>query len=457
MLKQSISFIVVVALLSTFGCAVREDSPCGTMKVFTDPARELKSPGFWTSLHPFADEKILDAEEALRLNEHIRTKMKLTKDVSKIRKTVSGEKLAKTLKSSLDSLGSGARHLKTYGTADKDFLSDMGKNMRAGAIPETVKVKFALINSYADQRVLPTREMLPGNREDPDFDDLQNSSLDLGTPVAVLHESRDGKWLYTWGPSSDGWVEKEKVSFLDRGKLKTYVNSPGFVVVTGAKADIFLDPAMTVYHDYVRMGSRFPAKPGPGAVVEISIPDRKANSGDRISKAYISRESVSFGYLAYTPRNVIHQAFRLNNAPYSWGSANGEQDCSGFIQQVFASFGILLPRNSSAQAEIGTLLGKFGKQTEDREKLLVLSEKAAGGVTLVYMNGHIMLFLGMHEGKPYIIHDAWSYRSRGRFGDEQRVIGRVVVTGLDLGEGASRGSLLKRVLSIRSIVSDRND
>jgi hypothetical protein len=81
----------------------------------------------------------------------------------------------------------------------------------------------------------------------------------------------------------------------------------------------------------------------------------------------------------------------------------------------------------------------------------VLAEKAAGGVTLIYMDGHIMIFLGMHNGKPYVIHDVWSYRSKGQFGDEPRIIGRVVVTGLDLGEGSSRGSLLKRVVSISSV------
>jgi hypothetical protein len=451
-LNKSKALIAVILFLSISGCATPETKYYDTLKIFPDPARELKSPGFWTSHHPFADELLLDESAVRRINEHIRNSLGLTRDISATRKINSGEALHKILRHSLDSVSAGKYYLKSSGIADSAFLSALEQNMRLGGIPENIRVKFGLTNRYADQRIYPTTEGLFEHPGDNLFDKLQNSSLDMGTPLAVLHESRDGKWVYTRGPSSDGWIEKERITFLSRAKLKNYLKQRDFVVVISAKADIFLDPEMKVFHDYVRMGARFPTKPGAGSVIEISIPDHKANDG--IKKAYIRKESASFGYLAYTPRNVIEQAFKFNNAPYSWGSANGEQDCSGFVQQVFAAFGILLPRNSTVQAEVGKLLGKFGRQTEDNEKMTVLSEKAAGGVTLIYMDGHIMIFLGMHEGKPYVIHDTWSYRSKGRYGDEVHVIGRVVVTGLDLGEGSSRGSLLKRVVSIRSIIPE---
>jgi hypothetical protein len=118
---------------------------------------------------------------------------------------------------------------------------------------------------------------------------------------------------------------------------------------------------------------------------------------------------------------------------------------------VFATTGVFLPRNSSAQAEAGVLLGGFEKRAADQEKMEILSGKAAGGVTLIYMDGHIMLFLGMYEGKPYVIHDIWGYRERGRQGDETRIISRVSVTGLNLGKDTSSGSLLRRIISISNI------
>ncbi|MCX5681600.1 MAG: NlpC/P60 family protein, partial [Candidatus Omnitrophica bacterium] len=152
------------------------------------------------------------------------------------------------------------------------------------------------------------------------------------------------------------------------------------------------------------------------------------------------------------PRNIMDQAFKLLNAPYGWGGAQGEQDCSGFLQEVFSTVGILLPRDSSAQAKVGVPLGQFEKNENDQKKLDILSHQAIGGVTVIRLDNHIMLFLGMVEDKPYAIHATWGFRERGWPQDRVCLIGRVAVTGLDLGKGSSRGSLLERIISIKNII-----
>ncbi len=40
------------------------------------------------------------------------------------------------------------------------------------------------------------------------------------------------------------------------------------------------------------------------------------------------------------------------NQPYGWGDMYGEQDCSRFLQMVFATVGIMLPRDSKDQAQV---------------------------------------------------------------------------------------------------------
>jgi hypothetical protein len=453
MLRNLISIAVVFIILSTFGCALNETGHYRTQRLFTDTPREFRSPGFWTSRHPSADTVILDDSDIRRLNKKIRNDLKLVQDVPGSGYGRTGEWLLTRLRDSIDQFSAKTHYLPSSEIADRAFLLKIETNMRLEKIPEQIKVRYGATNSYADQRILPLKEGLFKRQGETVFDELQNSSLDAGTPLAVLHESADGNWFYADGPSSGGWIEKNRITLLSREKLKNYIYHKEFVIVVSAKADIFLKSDMTDYFDSVRMGARFPAKrTGNNSVVEILIP---GSSG--LKKAYIKEESVHFGYLKYTPRNIIDQAFRLINAPYSWGGANGEQDCSGYIQQVFSTFGIFLPRNSSAQAEVGILLGKFTRHTEDNEKIKVLSETAAGGITLIYLDGHIMLFLGMHEGKPYVIHDIWGYRERSLKDEEARVIiGRIVVTGLGPGEGSSRGSLLKRIISIRSISPDGN-
>jgi hypothetical protein len=452
MLNKRLAICLIALLLLGAGCVKKERPSYSAPLLLPETTREMRSPGFWTSRHSSADMTVLDAPQIRTFNEHIRKDLKLTRDITGVGETFPGEELLIRVRDSLTLFSNKTYYLAASGTADKTFLLRLEKNMWLSRIQAVIEVRYGLTNGYADQRVLPVEEGLYENQGDIFFDKLQNSSLDMGTPLAVLHESEDGEWLYAIGPSSDGWVEKKKVSLFTRGELKEYLEHPDFCVVVSPRADIFLDPGLTVYHDSAGMGARFPlGRITDSRVAEIVIPYRDLNGRSFMKKAYVKKESVNIGNLPYTPRNILDQAFKLIDAPYSWGGAYGEQDCSGFLQQVFATTGIFLPRNSSAQAEAGVLLGGFEKQAADEEKIEILSGKAAGGVTLIYMDGHVMLFLGMYEGKPYVIHDIWGYRERGRQGDEARIISRVSVTGLNLGKDTSSGSLLRRILSISNI------
>ncbi|MEN6337094.1 MAG: NlpC/P60 family protein, partial [Phycisphaerales bacterium] len=168
--------------------------------------------------------------------------------------------------------------------------------------------------------------------------------------------------------------------------------------------------------------------------------------GDCVLKtAYIQRADASLGYLPYTPRTILNQAFKLLNTPYGWGGLFGEQDCSRFIQEVFATVGLVLPRNSSEQARVGRLIYANAEAGSAQEKIAALREQAVPALTLLRTSGHIMLFLGFVDGRPYILHDLWGYSV-----DESTVavVNRVAVTPADLGNSSS-GTLLDHVNTIR--------
>ena len=183
----------------------------------------------------------------------------------------------------------------------------------------------------------------------------------------------------------------------------------------------------------------------------IMLPIRNEDGSVRFSTGYIQIKDTHDGFLAYTPRNIIEQAFELLNTPYGWGGMYGEQDCSAFLQEIFSTVGIHLPRNSSAQAKVGKLLGEFDKNVSSAKKLEVLSKDAVGGATILSLKGHIMLFLGTFGGRAYTIHETWGYREHGWWRDRVRVLNRVVVSDLSLGEGSHKGSLLERLLSVRMV------
>jgi len=294
--------------------------------------------------------------------------------------------------------------------------------------------------------------LLSAEKGDVDFDELQNNALDVGTPVAILHQSQDGQRFYARAEASSGWVKKDLIALSGREEIRAREGADSFIIVTSPKADIYQDEALTENYDYAQMGTRFPTK-GESSLdaVKVRLMTRGDDGRAIAGIGYLKKEDVREGYLAYTPRHIFEQAFKLLNAPYGWGGMYGEQDCSRFVQQVFATVGIKLPRNSSEQANSGTVIAKFDEKTEGRDKKEVLITKAVPGTTLLGMSGHIMLYLGNVDGRPYAIHATWAFRENQDGQEIRKVINKVVVSDLSLGDGSARGSLLKRLRTITAV------
>jgi len=475
------SYIVLASAVSLFfGCAVNrtaapgsslgisgpqsvsEDHDCRRGRsYFSAPSllpattAAMKTAGYWIQRHPYPDKLILDASGIAVLNASIRARTGVNAGMSAFPERVPGKTLLDSLRGELRHFRGGRYYRGDGRPAGEGFYAQIEENMDLSGVSGEIAVRYAYIVHNADQRLLPAAEGLNTQPFDLDFDELQNSSLSPGTPLAVLHTSRDGKWHYVSSSVSSGWVEADKTAFCAGNEIEEPDGKDAFVVVTSARADIYLDPGLTEYYDYARMGDRFILKQTTPSAAEVVLFYRNPDSSLKRVPGYIAGDDVSRGYLPYTPRNAIRQAFKLLNTPYGWGGMYGEQDCSQFIREVFSVMGIKLPRNSAAQAQVGVLLaGASGEPVDDKASWF--SRKVAGGITTICLNGHIMLFLGMDNGRPYAIHDAWAYRVKGPRGeDEVRLINRVAVTGLELGEGSRKGSLLNRTKCLRMIALER--
>jgi hypothetical protein len=295
---------------------------------------------------------------------------------------------------------------------------------------------------------LPTSRRLYSDPQEKNFDRLQNSAYDLGTPVAVFSRSRDGKWLYVKTSLSAGWVPKENVALASRKNLTKVHDTDSFLVSNRRKSVIFKDPALTRYHGIVRMGNKLAVKNIGNSVAEVLIPEKDAEGQLRLISGFVDLSDFHRGYVPYTPRNIIRLAFEFLHTPYGWGGMYGQQDCSRFIRQIFAAAGIFLPRNSSAQGQVGILADQDGTLIEKRN---ALSKKAMGGITLIQLDGHIMLFLGKLDDRFYAIHGTWGYDEPAHHGNIFRVLNRVAVTDLLLGAGTEKKSYLERIENIRNL------
>lgn len=412
---------------------------------------EMQTAGFWIGRLAEPDRVILSEDEIDELNDDIRTRLQLTKDIAKFPREFDGPELRAILQCELDSFRARTLYGADGRKVGESFYTSVEESMRLASIDARIHVRFALVVCNADQRLLPTAEGLYAEAGDVDFDEAQNSALDIGTPVAILHASADGRWLYALGPSSDGWIEGQKLALCSQEQLRDMMNRP-FITVVRAKGDVCLDAKLTQHYGFVRMGSKLPlAEDSDGDFVAVLLPTRREEGTVQVQTGYLKRRETVAGNLSYTPRHIIEQAFEMLDTPYGWGGANGQQDCSQFVQEVFATVGIQMPRNSSDQARVGRMQKCFEPDDSDEDKLEAVLTHAIPGVTVLHTKGHVMLYVGDVAGRPYAIHCVWAYREPGSDADVIRVINRVAVTDLHLGEGSRVGSLLRRLKSIREI------
>lgn len=444
----------VLAAAFVCGCAAKERLYYAAPTLLPGTERAMKTAGFWTGRHPFPDRIIIDRTGIHRLNLYMQDELELTCDITRLPSPLPAEQVTGRVREIMDYYAGRRLYHEEGRRVTPGFYTEMTVQMNLQALPGGIDVRYGLIVRHTDQRVFPTAAALHAKKYDRDFDELQNSALDIGTPVAVAHTSLDGRWYYVIDPLNAGWVPVEAVALCTLEEMKRFTGADPFAVVTRAKGGLFLDSAMRIYYDYARMGARLPLREkGTDGIAVVLLPLRGENGTLSERPGYIRAEEIHAGYLPYTPRTMIRQAFELLNTPYGWGGMYGEQDCSRFVQEVFATVGISLPRNSSKQSLVGNLIVEYPDGAAGGEKLTALTENGVGGCTLLYMRGHIMLFLGTVHDVPYAIHSTWAYRQPRWGGDRVRVINRVAVTQLSLGERSKKGSWLERLRSIRVVSS----
>lgn len=449
--KNIVTLFALVLILVISGCAGIRQKDIPAPSNLPGITRDMNRPGFWISRHPHPDYILMTSEGINVFNRHVEKELGFTRNVPEIEPMYDGKALARSMEKRLLKQRLKILHFKNGRPADEAFYHDMARQMNIKNIPDDIVVRYGVVTTYADQRTLPTYQGMYADSHDLAFDRLQNSGLDLGTVLAILHDSADGRWQYVLSPLSAGWVEAQKVARCSRDQARAFDRPDSFVVVTGGKADIYLDSRLTQYQDHARMGTRLGMVGFADHVVQVNIPGRNAHGTLQLQKGYMREKKVSNGFLSYTARNIITQAFESLNAPYGWGGMHGEQDCSRFINSVFATVGLRLPRNSSAQAKVGRALGAFDEQTDPLEKLQIIHNKAEAGSTLLHLNGHIMLYLGEVDETPHVIHSLWGYGAAGRDAHQIRVVNGVRVTPLTLGSGSMKGSLLDQLKTIPSI------
>ena len=316
------------------------------------------------------------------------------------------------------------------------FYDQLERNLNLQAIRDANPVSWGFVVRRSDLRTFPTDAAASEDDESDDFDLFQETAVNIAEPLAVLHRSADGKWLYVQLVNYRGWLRADDVALAaDRQTWQARRALP-FVVITGTKVaprDAVMGKPVAEWR--AGMGAKLPFFGMKKEGYQVEIPRRDAQGAVIWQKAWIhGKADVSVGYLPYTRANILRQAFKMLGEHYGWGGLNEGRDCSSFIMDIYNVFGIRAPRNADQQEAVPgrrIVLRGIG----DVASRYALLTQASPGATL-HMRNHVMLYLGEHNGKHYAIHSLGSYgdASRPRSDGSLPRIGvmQIVVGDLDL-------------------------
>ena len=296
-------------------------------------------------------------------------------------------------------------------------LAALQDSLALGAIPDHVSINFALVVHRAALRTFPTMQRVFSKPGDTDIDRFQESALFPGTPVAVLHASRDGRWRFVIAQNYAAWVQADALAEGTRDEVLAYAARQPQLVVTGDNARTAFDPSRpTLSQLPLDMGVHLPlladwprdqAISGQAtyATWVVQLPTRDANGRLQLVPALIPRGSdARIGDLALSRANLLRQAFKLLGERYGWGHDYDGRDCSGFLSDVFATFGVRMPRNTGDQAKSPVFAHEsFDDSTSRAERMRAVAALQVGD--LVYIPGHVLMVIGREGGEPWVIHD----------------------------------------------------
>jgi gamma-D-glutamyl-L-lysine dipeptidyl-peptidase len=213
-----------------------------------------------------------------------------------------------------------------------------------------------------------------------------------------------------------GWIPDRQLTdqapptSATRARVTADVDAPGHSGTDGVTAWAYATP------------ERAAARGDAGRVVEFSfetlLPVTAAPRGtdwvevrDNHGRAlYLDRRDVGLTTPAATGAAVVARARQFLGLAYLWAGSSGfGYDCSGFTHEMYASFGVRIPRDSDAQAAAGRPAHAGGRQTGSAVGTWITTMAGLRPGDLVFFADatrrihHVGIYSGVVDGHPMMI------------------------------------------------------
>jgi len=276
------------------------------------------------------------------------------------------------------------------------------------------------------------------------FDYNQNSALHINVPLHVSHLSKDKKWAFVRASYSFGWVKISDLALVSKKFIKKFKNNNYAMVI---KDNMRLYDEQNNSLSLVKLGALFPIS-NDGKSYLVAKRNKKGQAD--LHKVKVSNpNTIAKKPLPFTAKNVAILAKELYGEPYGWGGSYACRDCSATTRDFLGAFGIFLRRNSSKQAKDGKSI-KI-KNWPKAYKKKFINQNAKPFRSLLYVPGHIALYLGQFKGEPVIMHTYWGIR---KIDGTKLVTGRTIITTTE--PGKERKDIKERsklINTLRTIVN----
>lgn len=383
-------------------------------------SEEMLYASFWLKNVTDEDRLIMNAREIERFNRRGFKDCPVLKDLRTFPSVMSGEALRASVRK-VSVKPAGKRYL-TGHEVDDAFYANLETRLNLENISNLTHVRFGITVKRTEMRVFPTYDRVFSEPKDFEDDMFIETALYPVEPLAILHESSDGKWLFAQSYNYRAWLPADAVAFTDRRALFDYIDTGDFLVVTGKGVLTGYNPVRPEISELqLDMGARVPLAARdevpmnvdgqhPAGNYVVKLPARGNDGQLEFRYGLIAKsEDVRVGYLPLTRRNIITQAFKFLGQRYGWGGMFNTRDCSAFIMDNYRSMGVMLPRNAGEQGKQAPgIVHTLTPEMTLEERKAVFDRLPAG--TPIYMNGHAMLYLGRCNDDYYIIHDFAGFR-----------------------------------------------
>ncbi len=300
------------------------------------------------------------------------------------------------------------------------------KNANFSAM-DSVK-SYAISVRHTDLRALPSmttayRDPWKSTEGFP-FDYNQNSALYPNTPLYISHYSRDRRWAFVHSPDAYGWVRVRDIARVDHRFMRAFQSGHYAVAVRDNLALMYGKKRISL----VKLGTLFPLDKS-GRKLLLATRDSKG----RARIASVRRPDsglVAPKPLAFTPRNIAYIARQLKQDPYGWGGIAYGRDCSATTRDFFGVFGIFLRRNSSDQARDGAEVIDI-KPLKGRAKKDAILAHARPWRSLLFVPGHIGIYIGRYRNEPVMMHTYWGVRLKDY---SKHTLAHTIITTLEPGK-----------------------